>query len=89
LKEYTKKERMQHKAILSNDPNRILLAFDRRVATALFYAGINAKKAIKMSGKELLKLHGIGPASVKSIKRTADTVHYHSKKTDRFVSPFE
>ncbi len=82
----TKKERRQHAAILSRNPNRILLAFDRWVATALFYHGLNAVTASKMSDEDLLKLNGIGPICVRSIRMAINTAE--NTDGEKFVSPF-
>ena len=68
----TKKATEKQKALLSRDPNRVLLVFYKAAATALYYNSMNAVTASKISDAELLKLPRIGRSVVSSIRRVVE-----------------
>ena len=68
----TKKATERQKALLSKDPNRVLLVFYKSAATALYYNSLNAITAAKKSDAELIKLPRIGPSVVSLVRRAVE-----------------
>ncbi len=79
----TKTMRSKQAAILSNDPNRVLVAFAKASVIRLFHQGLNAKLADKMSDKQLLALKGIGPETIRDVKMACSTA-YKNRRYRRF-----
>ena len=75
----------RQKAIASCDPNRILLHHRRGVATKLYYHGLNAVTANKLSDTELLELKGIGRKAIQAIRVAVNT---SSRQTHSPTWPF-
>ena len=64
----------------STNANAILLVMDLKTAHILFMHSLNADSAIKMTDKGLLKLKGIGPMAVISIKMATKTAKKNSSQ---------